>query len=186
MDKKISTTTKPILKVVLTGPESTGKSTLAEKLAAHYQTVWVPEYARAYIGGLDRPYNKEDILRIAQGQLERESIFLINANSLLICDTALLVPKIWSEVVYGECPEWIEKQFIQRHYDLYLLMYPDIEWESDPQREHPHYRKELFELYEKTLQKINTPFAIIKGDTENRMILARQAIEVILKKVTQK
>lgn len=186
MDKKTNHTTESVLKIVLTGPESTGKSTLAQKLAIYYQTVWVPEYARAYIGGLNRPYNQEDILRIAQGQLERENIFLINAHRLLICDTALLVPKIWSEVVYGECAEWIEKQFIQRHYDLYLLMYPDIEWKPDPQREHPHRRKELFELYQRTLQKINTPFAIIKGGTESRMILARQAIDKIIKKMAQK
>lgn len=170
-------TSKPTFKIVLTGPECTGKSTLAEKLAAHYHTVWVPEYARSYIEALERPYNADDILNIAKGQLELEDSFFKKANQILFCDTALIVPKIWSEVAYGSCPEWIENQIINRHYNLYLLMRPDIVWRPDPQREHPHLRNELFELYENALQKIDTPYVIIEGVYEQRLQIASQAID---------
>ena len=169
----------PILKIVLTGPESTGKTTLAEKLAAYYQTACVPEYARQYIAALNRPYDSEDILKIAKGQLDLEDNFFAQANELLICDTGLLVPKIWSEVAYGHCSEWIEYQLMTRHYDLYLLMSPDIDWEEDPQREHPHFRNELFGMYQKVLQKLDTPFIIIEGNYAERFECARQAIDKI-------
>ncbi|MFK7906344.1 MAG: AAA family ATPase [Chitinophagales bacterium] len=174
MQKKPSNS---ILKVVLTGPESTGKSTLSKKLAAHYQTVCVPEYARFYIAALDRPYNSEDILQIAKGQLESEDEFSPKANKILFLDTALLVPKIWSEVAYGFCPDWIENELISRHYDLYLLMSPDIDWQPDPQREHPHFRVQLFEMYKEELQKLHTPYILIEGTYKNRFNTAIQAIE---------
>ncbi|MGB1241041.1 MAG: AAA family ATPase [Chitinophagales bacterium] len=165
-----------ILKVVLTGPESTGKSTLSKKLATHYQTAYVPEYARSYIAALDRPYNSEDILQIAKGQLKSEDYFSSKANKILFSDTALLVPKIWSEVVYGFCPDWIENELISRHYDLYLLMYPDVDWKPDPQREHPHFRLELFEMYKEVLQKLHTPYIVIEGTYKSRFETAMQAI----------
>ncbi|MEZ4886085.1 MAG: ATP-binding protein [Chitinophagales bacterium] len=169
-----------VLKVVLTGPESTGKTTLTEKLAAHYQTVCVPEYARAYIEGLNRPYEVHDIVAIAKGQLAAEDFFLPKANKILICDTALLVPKIWSEVAYGYCPEWIEHQLMERQYDLYLLMCPDIEWQPDPQREHPHLRAELFEMYQSALQKLDTPYVIIEGNYQSRLEAAMQVINKMM------
>ncbi len=177
MQKKPS---KSILKVVLTGPESTGKSTLSKKLAAHYQTVCVPEYARSYIAALDRPYNSEDILQIAKGQLKLEDEFSSKASKILFSDTALLVPKIWSEVAYGFCPDWIENQLISREYDLYLLMSPDIDWKPDPQREHPHFRVQLFEMYKDVLQKLHTPYVIIEGTYKNRLEMAIQAIDDII------
>jgi len=174
MQKKSSDS---ILKVVLTGPESTGKSTLSKKLAAHYQTVYVPEYARSYIAALDRAYNSEDILQIAKGQLGSEDCFSSKANKILFLDTGLLVPKIWSEVAYGFCLDWIENELISRHYDLYLLMSPDIDWKPDPQREHSHFRLELFEMYEKALQKLHTPYVVIEGTYKNRLKTAIQAID---------
>lgn len=170
-------TSKPILKIVLTGPESTGKSTLAKKLASHYKTVCVPEYARSYIAALKRPYEAEDILKIAKGQLELEDSFLHKTNQILFCDTALIVPKIWSEVAYGRSPEWIENQIINRSYNLYLLMRPDITWKPDPQREHPYFRNELFEMYKSVLQRLHTPYLIIEGNYEQRFLTARQAID---------
>lgn len=169
-------TSIPPLKIVLTGPESTGKTTLAQKLAKHYQTVFVPEYARTYIEALDRPYTEEDILKIAEGQLKWEDDFSKRANRILFCDTALVVPKIWSEVAFGNCPEWIDYQLINRTYDLYLLMRPDIEWQPDPQREHPHFRDQLFEMYRNVLENGHTPFVIIEGNYQQRFEVARQVI----------
>ncbi len=166
-----------IFKIVLTGPESTGKTTLAEKLATHYNTVCVPEYARSYIAALKRPYEAQDILNIAKGQLKWENDFLPKANHLLFCDTALIVPKIWSEVAFGDCPEWIENQLATRHYDLYLLMRPDIDWQPDPQREHPNYRVELFEMYREVLQNGDTPYVVIEGNYKKRFKAAMQVID---------
>ncbi len=167
---------KKLLKVAVTGPESTGKSILAQQLAEHFGTVWVPEYAREYIDKLHRPYKEEDILTIARGQLEREDIAAGTAEKLLFCDTELIVTKIWSEVKFGSCHPWILEQIVNRPYDLYLLCYIDIPWEEDPQREHPHFRKELFELYDSELRERGYPFAVIKGLGGERLGNALQAI----------
>ncbi len=98
-------------RVSVTGPESTGKTRLAEWLAGHYQTQWVPEYAREYLAKHGPDYTLEDVAAIAHGQLKRENTAVENAREILFCDTDLLVTKIWCEVVFGLCPEWIEQQF---------------------------------------------------------------------------
>lgn len=165
-----------IKKVAITGPESTGKSALAEALAAHFKTIWVPEYAREYIARLNRPYHQEDINVIALNQLASENKWEKEANKLLICDTEFIVTKIWSEFVFGNCSEWIKNKVEMHRYDLYLLMDIDLPWQEDPQREHPHQRKELFSKYYRELEHHNFPFAVISGQGEERL---HNAIEVI-------
>lgn len=164
-------------RIVITGPESTGKSWLTKNLAKHYNTVWVPEYARDYIASLNREYNQNDILYIAQQQLELEQEKAQKANSLLFCDTSMLVPKIWSDFVFGRCPDWIEQQLDNHIYDLYLLCYIDTPWEEDPLREHPHKRKTLFSIYENELKQRDFPFEIITGLNNERLNNAVHAIE---------
>ena len=164
-------------RIVITGPESTGKSWLAENLARHYNTVWIPEYAREYIAKLDRPYNQDDILEIARKQLQQEEIMAQKANDFLFADTSMIVTKIWNIYVYGNCPAWIDDQIENHRYDLYLLCYIDTPWEYDPQREHPHARKELFQLYEQELSSRNLPHKIISGINQNRLENAIKAIE---------
>ncbi len=162
-------------KIIITGPESSGKTTLAQQIAQHYQTVWVPEYARDYIDRLNRDYEETDLLQIAQGQVNREDEFAAKYNpGLLICDTSLLVIKIWSQVKYKRCHPWILEQLKQRKVDVYLLAYPDIPWEPDPQREHPHQRMELFHIYEKELQ--DKAHIVVKGNEAQRLHTAIQAI----------
>jgi nicotinamide riboside kinase len=91
-------------KIIITGPESTGKTTLAQQLAQHYQTVWVPEYSRDYIAQLNRSYEEDDLLEIAKGQVRREDEMVAkHTPDLLICDTSLLVIKVWSKVKYQRC-----------------------------------------------------------------------------------
>jgi len=142
---------------------------LAEQLAKHFRTGWVPEYAREYIDKLNRPYSEEDILKIAKGQLDREMKQVAVSEGLLFCDTELIVTKIWSEVKYGRCNPWILEQIENHTYDLYLLCYIDIPWENDPQREHPHMRERLFTLYYEELLERGYSFEAIKGLGEERL-----------------
>lgn len=171
---------KDILRIAITGPESTGKSMLASQLADYYQTTFVDEYARTYINDLKRPYQEHDILQIAQGQLVQEQAMSRKANQLLFCDTELTVCKIWSEVKYKRCHQWIDDQLINHIYPLYLLMDIDLEWHDDPQREHPHLREYLFDLYRSNLLARRVNFKIVSGIDKNRLLCAVNHIEEFL------
>jgi NadR type nicotinamide-nucleotide adenylyltransferase len=166
-----------VIKIAITGPESTGKSILAKQLAEHYLTVWVPEYAREYINNLDRPYNQEDILEIARGQIRSENAICRRTSELLICDTELIVTKIWSEVKYGKCDSWILNKIENHKYNLYLLCDIDIPWSEDPQREHPHMREYLFNLYRHELLTRELPFFIVTGIGHGRLDNAIRIID---------
>jgi len=169
-----------VTKIVLTGPESTGKSTLSKALAAHFGTLWVPEYARFYLNHLPRPYFPEDVLRIAQGQMQWEAVWEKYARELLFCDTDLLVPKIWMEHKYGYCDSWIDEQLSLRSYDLYLLCDIDMPWENDPLREHPNEREALFEKYRTALETLGARYAIIRGNGTERLNMAIENSRKIL------
>jgi NadR type nicotinamide-nucleotide adenylyltransferase len=173
-----------MLKVVVIGPESTGKSTLSEQLAAHYQTVWVQEFARQYLEELSRPYEQQDLLTIAEGQLALEDELARQANGLLVCDTDLHVIKVWSEHKYGTCDPRILEQIATRPYDLYLLTYIDIPWEEDPQREYPDpaMREYFYNIYKDLVAASGVPWVVIKGSFEERRSLAIAAVDNLLKK----
>lgn len=165
-----------IKKIVLIGPESTGKSTLAKQLAEHYQTVWVKEYARKYIDLLDRDYEKQDLLTIAKGQIKAENEHFAKANQVLICDTDLIVIQIWSEIKYKNCDEWILEQINRRHYDLYLLCGTDVPWEYDIQREHPNARNELYQIYLEYLKSYKKKYIELFG---NKSVRLEKSIKII-------
>ncbi|MFY0253026.1 AAA family ATPase [Chitinophaga sp. 30R24] len=169
-------------KVVVIGPESTGKSTLSEKLATHFHTVWTPEYAREYIDQLSRPYNQQDLLEIAAGQIALERQQALQANRVLICDTDLYVIKVWSEHKYGNCDPRILKQVAQQHCDLYLLTYIDLPWEEDPQREHPDpaMREHFYQIYRDIVTKSGVSWVDIRGGYAEREAQAIAAIEALL------
>ena len=146
-------------KIIITGPESSGKTTLCEALSQHFNIPFSKEYARKYLYSLNRDYNQSDLLKIAKGQLQGE------ANKQLI-DTDLITIKIWSNYKYGHCDNWIleqiKKQTIEKRF--YLLCKPDIKWEADPLRENPINRMDLFELYKKELKILRHDYYIIKGN----------------------
>ncbi|MEI7981580.1 MAG: ATP-binding protein [Bacteroidota bacterium] len=158
-----------IRKIAITGPESTGKSMLSEQLADHYNTLWVPEFAREYLELLNRPYEEKDIVLISQQQIIQEDRLSGRANRFLFCDTELIVTKIWSEVKYGRCDAWILNEIQYHSYDLFLLCDIDLPWEYDPLREHPHQRRFLFDLYHQELKSRNFPFYIIRGFGPERL-----------------
>lgn len=176
MEKKSS-----LIKIAIVGPESTGKSWLSEQLASHYHTLQVPEYARQFIEKLDRPYKESDLLDIAKGQVALELEISKQCNEILICDTNLIVIKIWSEFKYNTLNPWIETKLKERQYTLHLLCNTDLRWEHDEQREHPHLREELFELYHDYLQKNEIPFSIVTGEGKERLNNAIEAISNYLK-----
>lgn len=168
-----------IKKIVITGPESSGKTTLAQQLAAHFQTSWVPEFARIFLQSLDRPYQQSDLLDIAVGQAELEDEQSKRACRYLFCDTGLEVIKIWSTVKYQQVDPKIEQLLAQRSYEQYLLCTPDLDWEPDPLREttEEEERWRLFEYYQQELKGLGIPWAIVSGTGHNRLHSAIAAVE---------
>ncbi|MFS4468752.1 AAA family ATPase [Maribacter sp. 2210JD10-5] len=185
MEKKYRQQPSSIFKVVLFGPESTGKTTLSEQLARHYNTVWVPEYAREY---LQDKWNNErktcepkDLLPIAEGQMRLENKLTKKATDILICDTDLLETKVYSEAYYiGHCDPILEKYALENKYDLYLLTYIDIPWEEDDLRDKPNERERMFSYFKNTLEKYNRNFIILTGDKKKRLQDAVEQIDKLL------
>lgn len=165
-------------KVVLTGPESTGKTTLANHLSQIFEVGNVEEYARKYLEQLDRSYNQLDLKMIAQGQILAENEQK-RSSDRLICDTDLLTIKVWSEFKYGNCDPWIIEQLEKNLPNLYLICSPDLEWEFDLQRENPNDGQELFEIYVAEIKKLNISYRIIKGTGEKRFKRAEAALREI-------
>ena len=169
-------------RIVVIGPESTGKSTLSQQLAAFYKTEWVPEFARAYLESLGRPYEREDLWHIAQGQLAAEDEAAARGKDFIICDTDLYVIKVWSEAKYGECDPRILEQIAVRKYHGYLLTYIDIPWEDDPLREHPLPEERLYyyNIYRDIVINSGVPWADVRGDHNQRLQTAAAAIREML------
>ena len=166
-------------RISITGPESTGKSWLAEKLSAHYREPWAEEYSREYLNKLNRPYNFEDILLIAQGQFKLEEDNARSAAAYLFCDTDFLVTRIWSLVKYGKSHPWIDLMANTHIYDHYLLCNTDLPWEPDPLREHPELRNELMQLYLDELTFRNLPYTVISGQGDDRLQAAVKVINTL-------
>ena len=177
-------------KIVIIGPESTGKSTLCEQLAAHYNTIWCPEYAREFLlkNGID--YNFEDLLTIAKGQLDLEEKHLklsaannknnqaLPANYLFI-DTDQYVMKVWCEFVFNRCHTWILNRIVEHPCDLYLLCNIDLPWTKDELREYPDEqpRRILYHMYRDLLINQKIPWIDISGNYNERFIKGVQAID---------
>ncbi|KAA9338560.1 ATP-binding protein [Hymenobacter busanensis] len=175
-----------MLRIALTGPESTGKTTLSRQLAEQYHTVWAAEYAREYLESrnLGSHYTLADLEIIARGQLAAEEAAVAQAEAaglpVVFCDTELLVIKVWAEHAFGACPEWILNEIEHRHYDLVLLLGVDIPWEPDPLREHPQLRQHFYELYRSELDSRLSNFAEISGDACRRLEQARFLVDELL------
>lgn len=154
-------------------------------MAQHYQTIYVPEYARIYIDRLQHPYTLADIEQIAKGQMQLEDTSALLAKRLLFCDTDLTVTQIWAKHVFGTSCPYIEQQLQQRKpYNLYLLMDIDLPWQPDPQREHPHLRQYLFDWYQQELITRKVNYVVISGNQNQRLQNAINAIEGFLCKTT--
>lgn len=177
-----------ILKIVIIGPESTGKSWITQKLAQHFGGRAVPEYAREYLETHGTEYSPEDLLTIARGQIAGEEAGYQqlkqtdHANPLLFIDTDMYVMKVWSEFVFGSCHPWILDQAATRTYDAYLLCKPDIPWVRDHLREYPDLetREKLYHFYRDILINQSTPWFEVQGAYPERTASAIQAVEKLL------
>jgi NadR type nicotinamide-nucleotide adenylyltransferase len=185
-----------VKKIVAIGPESTGKSTLCEQLASHYQTLWCPEFAREYLSEHGMDYSYDDLLTIAKGQVLLEEKYatlaeektgpinqvLLEGRGLLFVDTDMYVMKVWCEFVFGKCHPFILDQIAQRKYDLYLLCDVDLEWTPDKLREYPDLerRKELFEMYRKIMSQQPVRCVEINGNYQQRLEKGIGAVDSLL------
>ncbi len=174
-----------VYKIVVVGPESTGKSTLCEQLAAHFHTVWCREYARAYLLEHGTQYSYDDLLMIAKGQLALEdaAVEALRArpqqdgqgqHKILFLDTDMVVMKVWCEFVFQQCHPFILQQIVERKYDGYLLCKPDLPWVKDELREYPDLltREKLYHHYKDLLINQSTPWFEVSGSGESRTAAA--------------
>ena len=173
-------------RVVVTGPESTGKTSLAARLAGHFGTAWVPEFAREHLErrnalrGTTAVCLEEDIEPIARGQLASEDEAARRAERVLFCDTDLIATKIWSEHYFGHCAEWIRAAARRRRYDLHLQLVVDVPWVADPLRDQPHARDHFRELFRRELREHGCRVVEIGGGWDERFARAVAAVERVL------
>jgi len=172
-----------VKRIVLTGPESTGKTTIAQQLAEHFKTIWVEEFGREYFVQKDGKLILEDIQQIANGQVALEEQAVTKANKLLFCDTDLIVTQIWSEIYFKDCPQDVIDKNHERKYDLFLLMDIDIPWQDDGTREFPHLREWHFNRIKQELDARKLPYIKVSGDNGKRLANAIDAINSFFKEL---
>ena len=165
-----------INRIVVTGPESTGKTELAQALASKLNSVWIPEYARQFVENLNRPYEYDDVIQIAHHQVEQEAVFASKiGEGIIIFDTWLIITKVWLDLVFGKCPDWISEHIRSSKIDLFLVCDTDLPWIADPVRENGgEKRKELFQLYCNEIVTFGFKYEIVSGfgdkRTENALV----------------
>jgi len=187
MEKRVDTDSSALIRIGITGPECTGKSTLAAGLAAHYHTAYIPEYAREYIESLHRPYTYDDVVHIAERQVSDEKAYARKAKRILFYDTYLIITKVWFSVVFNRMPEWIDKVLKRHPLHLFLLCDTDIPWFPDKVRENGgEMRERLFQMYRQELEKYGFRYSVIRGKGDRRLQNAIKAVESELQRLTQK
>jgi NadR type nicotinamide-nucleotide adenylyltransferase len=175
-----------VKKIVIIGPESTGKSSMCAMLAKYFNTTWVKEYAREYLLKNGTNYTYENLYEIAQGQIEAEKTAIENLEenqTFIFVDTDMYVMKVWSEFVFNKCDNRILNKIVQSDADLYLLMYTDLPWEKDELREYPdnETREKLFHFYKEEMIEQKKPWHIVGGQGNERFINAINCIEKMFK-----
>ena len=164
-----------ISKIVITGPESSGKSWLSERLAKHFKTLWAPEYARIYLEENGPAYTFSTLQEIARAHKKHQQEIIEKAQNLVFLDTDLVNFNIWSRVIFHKTDHWINQHSKEETEHQYLILFPDLPWENDPLREHPDDRQYLFDLHLREIAQLGRPYRIIKGYGECRLKNAIQA-----------
>ncbi len=167
-----------MIRIAITGPESSGKTTLCQSLSEHFNVDFIPEFARTYLEITDGKYKQPDLDEIAKGQLES---ITSSQSKINVCDSDFSVLEIWSAYKYGNVSDYIRELVKKDLFDLHILCTPDIPWEEDALRENPDTRDHLFELYKESLNRHNKNFIIVSGEHKNRIKKSLQFIDLILK-----
>jgi HTH-type transcriptional regulator, transcriptional repressor of NAD biosynthesis genes len=169
-----------VRRVTVTGSESTGKTWLAQRLARHFETIWVPEFSREYLLQKGAPLDASDVEPIARGQMNSEDGVLRRARELLILDTDLLSTVVYAKHYYGTCPAWVQHSAHKRLADLYLLCDIDVPWVADSVRDRPGARREIHAAFAEHLERYRARYAVVRGTSEEREAVAVSAIETLL------
>lgn len=162
-----------IKKIGIVGAESTGKTWLCENLAQHFQTVWVPEYAREYFNDSDiYNYTMEDLILIAKKQVELENQLMKRAREFIFCDTTLITLKIWAILEFNQTPPYIEEHLSKIKYDHYFITDNQMPWVADALRQNKHSRELLFHMNEEEVKRSGIPYSVITGVNNDRLKVA--------------
>ncbi|NOQ74255.1 MAG: AAA family ATPase [Crocinitomix sp.] len=167
-----------MIRIAITGPESSGKTTLCQALSEHFKVAFIPEFARTYLEGTKGEYEQSDLDQIGRGQLKS---IQSSQNKIAVCDSDFSVLEIWSHYKYGNVSDFISELVDKEIFDLHILCTPDIPWEADPLRENPDNRSQLFELYVASLNKYNKNYIIVSGEHINRVEKSLERIDHLLK-----
>ncbi|MFI5231796.1 MAG: AAA family ATPase [Gemmatimonadales bacterium] len=167
-------------RVVLTGPECSGKTTLASALARRFRSPWLPEAARAYAEAVKRELTAADAEIIAQRTMDADDAALAAQPPLLLLDTDLISTVVYVRHYYGPCPAWIEEEARARRGDLYLLCAPDLPWTADGVRDRPAERAELYALFEGAMREFQCTTADVAGPGAIRERAALAAVTAIV------
>lgn len=169
-----------VRRVCVFGPESTGKTTLAERLAARFGTTWVPEYARGFLERRGGKLERSDLDRIARGQIASEEALAKDADRVLFCDTDVLTTTIWSDALYGDCDAWIRAEAERRTYATYLFTDVDVPFIDDPVRYLPTARQAFHERCERALVERGRRFVHVRGTWDERFAIAEREVQRLL------
>jgi NadR type nicotinamide-nucleotide adenylyltransferase len=170
------------VRIVVTGAESTGKTTLARQLADHFGALWVPEQARAYAERMQRPLTIEDVSAIGSAQIAAEDAAIADAikheHRMLVLDTDLISTVVYARHYYGTCPAWIEAEAVARRADLYLVCASDLPWTPDGIRDRPMHRQELDRAFREAMLEFKLSYDGVSGLGDDRFASALRAIPV--------
>ena len=174
------------LRIVLYGPESSGKTTLAKALAKQFQTTWVHEFARNFLqekwDQKKEVCSLEDLIIIAKGQINQENNLIKDANEFLFCDTNVLITKAWSETHFnGYCAPEIQYWVYTFKYDHYFLTDIDVPWQADDLRDRPNSREQMFDYFENLLINKKASYTLLKGNLNLRLKRAKKTLETLKK-----